>query len=106
MLFEGHVNSEILQTFLKAGAAISGEGFYGALVNNSSYDDIISILETNKSLAYTPIMYNEKKYHPFFVSGYTYVERPIYPLACILNFDWSIYKSQKCKKPKKGVLIL
>ncbi len=97
MLSEGQVDSEILQIFLKAGAIISSEGFYGALEHNVSYNDIVSILNTNKALAYTPVIRKETQFDFFSKTNYKSTKKEIYPLSYILYFDWSKYKTKECQ---------
>jgi hypothetical protein len=106
MLSEKQVASEILQIFLKAGSNISNEGFYGALEHNSSYNDIVSILNTNKALAYTPVIRKEEKFDFFSKTNSKYVKKEIYPLSYILDFDWSKYKSKECQRYQSCITFI
>lgn len=97
MLSENDVNPEILQAFIKGGAVISSEGFLGALTHNLSSNHIQSMLDSNKSLAYTPVIRQEKKFDFFSKTNYKFVTEEVYPLSYILDFDWSQYKNKGCK---------
>lgn len=98
MLAKGKVESEILDVFLKAGALVNNEGFYGVLKHDSPHSDVESILKTNKLLACTPIIRKEKRSDIFSATGFKYVVTEIYPISFVLDFDWSLYKKKGCQE--------